>query len=58
MGTGKVILLVKDGKIGSEMRMENISQGEMGMLISEMELLKQDLLIKYDLNRKRFNRKE
>ena len=47
MGEGKIIILVKDGKVAVNRKFEQVNGGEMSLVMSTVDLLKQDLLSEY-----------
>jgi len=47
MGQGKIIILVKDGKVAVNRKFEQINGGEMSLVMSAIDLLKQDVLSEY-----------
>jgi len=56
MGQAKIIILVNEGNVITKTTLKNLTQAEMGMLLSDLELMRQDLLSRYKLNIKRFNK--
>lgn len=53
MSKGTIGIILKDGKIAISYKMENVSQAEVAMLITNIEILKQRLITNYKKNLKR-----
>ena len=47
MGSAKIGIVLKDGQIAIRIQMEKVSQGELSMLITNLEILKQRLIADY-----------
>lgn len=47
MGNAKIGIVLKDGQIAIRIQMEKVSQGELSMLITNLEILKQRLVDDY-----------
>lgn len=58
MGQAKIIIIVNEGNIVTKVTTKSLSQVDLSMLISHLELMRQDFLTKYKSNIKRFNKKE
>jgi len=47
LGSAKIGIVLKDGQIAIRIQMEKVSQGELSMLITNLEILKQRLIADY-----------
>ena len=47
MSEAKIGIVLKDGQIAIRIQMEKVSQGELSMLITNLEILKQRLIADY-----------
>lgn len=47
MGKGVIGIVLKDGGIAVKINMEKLSQGELAMLVTNLEILKQRLISDY-----------
>jgi len=47
MSEAKIGIILKDGRIGVSIQMEKVSQGELAMLVTNLEILKQRLISDY-----------
>ena len=47
MSEAKIGIILKNGKIGVSMQLKGVSQSELAMLITNLDLLKQGLLLNY-----------
>lgn len=54
MSKATIGIILKNGRIGVSIRTEGISQGELAMLITNLELLKQKFLADYKKSGKAF----
>lgn len=52
MGTAKIGIVLKNGKIAISYKMEGVSQGELSLLVINLEILKQNLISEYKKNLK------
>lgn len=58
MGDGKIIVAIKNGRVAIRVKIGNITQDELGMLITNLELLKLNFLSTYRKSIKRFYNNE
>ena len=58
MGEGKIGIIVKNGKVAIRVKIGAITQDELAMLITNIELIKLDFLSTYKKSLRRFNKNE
>lgn len=58
MGEGKIAIAVKNGKVAIRIKIGGITQDELAMLITNLELIKLDFLSSYRKSIRRFDNNE
>ena len=58
MGDGKIAIVIKNGKVATHVKIGEITQDELSMLITNLELIRLDLLLSYRKSLKRFYKNE